>query len=52
MKEETVWLNQMQMSKLFKRDTAVISRHIKNIFKEEERTINEKLQKILQELYG
>ena len=32
--------------------TAVIAEGNKNIFKEEERTINEKLQKILQELYG
>ena len=33
---ETVWLTQMQMSKLFDRDKSVISRHITNIFKEEE----------------
>jgi len=35
MKDETVWLTQEQMSKLFGRDTGVISRHIKNIFEEE-----------------
>ena len=32
--------------------TAVVAEGNKNIFKEEERTINEKLQKILQEFYG
>jgi hypothetical protein len=32
--EETVWLNQTQMVKLFGRDQSVISRHIKNIFSE------------------
>lgn len=35
MKDETVWLTQEQMSKLFGRDVGVISRHIKNIFSEE-----------------
>ena len=35
MKDETVWLNQSQMAELFGRDIGVISRHIKNIFKEE-----------------
>ena len=38
MKDETVWLTLDQMSKLFERDKSVISRHIKNIFKEEELT--------------
>ena len=32
MKDETVWLTQEQMSKLFGRDIGVISRHIKNIY--------------------
>ena len=36
LKDETVWLNLEQMSELFKRDKSVISRHINNIFKEEE----------------
>ena len=36
MKDETVWLNLEQMTDLFKRDKSVISRHIKNIFLEEE----------------
>ena len=35
MKDETVWLTQAQMSKLFNRDIGVISRHIKNVFEEE-----------------
>ena len=34
--DETVWLTLDQMSELFGRDKSVISRHIKNIFKEEE----------------
>ena len=33
---DTVWLTQAQMVKLFDRDKSVISRHISNIFKEEE----------------
>lgn len=33
---ETVWLNLNQISSLFERDKSVISRHIGNIFKEEE----------------
>lgn len=36
LKDETVWLNLEQMTKLFKRDKSVISRHISNIFKEQE----------------
>ena len=33
--EDTVWLNLNQMSHLFGRDKSVISRHLKNIFKDE-----------------
>ena len=33
--DETVWLTQAQLVELFQRDVSVISRHIKNIFKEE-----------------
>ena len=36
MKDETVWLSLEQMSSLFDRDKSVISRHINNIFKENE----------------
>ena len=34
--EDTVWLNQRQLSELFDRDRTVISHHINNIFKEQE----------------
>ncbi|MBQ8846465.1 MAG: virulence protein RhuM/Fic/DOC family protein [Lachnospiraceae bacterium] len=33
---ETVWLSQAQMIELFDRDQSVVSRHINNVFKEEE----------------
>lgn len=33
---ETVWLSQRQMIELFERDQSVISKHIKNVFVEEE----------------
>ena len=33
MKDETVWLTQIQMAELFEKDRTVISRHINNIFK-------------------
>ncbi len=35
LKDETVWLNINQISKLFDRDKSDISRHIKNSLKEE-----------------
>ena len=34
--EDTVWLNQSQMIELFERNQSVISRHIKNVFEEDE----------------
>jgi len=34
--DETIWLNQKQLCELFGRDKSVISRHISNIFKEDE----------------
>jgi hypothetical protein len=34
--DETVWLTQAQMADLFQRDVSVISRHIRNVFKEGE----------------
>lgn len=34
--EDTVWLNQEQLGRLFDRDRTVVGRHIKNIFKEGE----------------
>ena len=33
---ETIWLNQKQLCELFGRDKSVVSRHIKNIFKDNE----------------
>ena len=36
LENETVWLSLEQMTRLFGRDKSVISRHIKNIFTEEE----------------
>jgi hypothetical protein len=36
LKEETVWLSQTQMSELFQKERSVISKHIKNIFEEDE----------------
>lgn len=34
--QDTVWLNLNQLADLFERDKSVISRHLKNIFREEE----------------
>lgn len=36
MKDETVWLTLDQLAQLFNRDKSVISRHIRNVFAEEE----------------
>lgn len=36
LQQETVWLTQAQITKLFNRDQSVISRHIKAVFKEGE----------------
>ncbi len=36
LENETVWLTQAQMSFLFERDRSVITKHVKNIFKEDE----------------
>ena len=46
MKDETVWVTQAQMAELFCRDVGVISRHIKNIFKENEIDEKSNLQKM------
>jgi len=46
MQNETVWLTQEQMIELFKRDQSVISRHIKNIFKEKELEGKSNMQKM------
>ena len=36
LENETVWLTQVQMAKLFDKDRTIIGRHIRNIYKEEE----------------
>ncbi len=36
MKDETVWLSQNQMAELFGKDRKTITRHIQNIYKDEE----------------
>ena len=36
LKEETVWLTQKQIGRLFERERSVITKHINNIFKEGE----------------
>ena len=41
MKDETVWLSLEQMAELFGRDRTVITRHINNIFKDNELVKNE-----------
>ena len=40
-KDETVWLTRDQMAKLFERDRTVITRHINNVFKDNELDKNE-----------
>ncbi len=45
-KKDTVWANLEQIATLFGRDKSVISRHIKNIFKEEELDRNSTVAKI------
>lgn len=46
MKDETVWLTQEQMSKLFNKDRTVITRHINNIFKDGELDEESNVQKM------
>lgn len=46
LENETVWLSQNQMAKLFQRDKSTISRHIKNIFEERELDKNSVVAKI------
>ena len=40
-KDETVWLTQKQMAELFGKDRRTITRHIQNIYKDEELSENE-----------
>jgi hypothetical protein len=44
--KETVWLNQDQLVLLFQRDQSVISRHIRNVFKEGELDEKSNMQKM------
>jgi len=46
LKEETVWLTQAQLVVLFGRDQSVISRHVRNIFKESELVRESNMQKM------
>ncbi len=45
LKDETVWLTQDQMAKLFQKSKSTINEHIKNIYKEGELTENETMTK-------
>lgn len=45
-KEDTVWLSQEQLTQLFNRDQSVISRHIRNVFKEGELDEKSNMQKM------
>jgi prophage maintenance system killer protein len=44
--KETVWLSQAQMVELFQRDQSVISRHLRNVFKEGELDEESNMQKM------
>jgi len=46
LERETVWLSQAQMVELFGRDQSVISRHVRNIFKEDELPEESNMQKM------
>ena len=46
LEQETVWLNQTQMIALFERDQSVISRHIRNVFKDGELERESNMQKM------
>ena len=46
LEKDTVWLNQAQLVDLFQRDQSVISRHIRNVFKEGELEEKSNMQKM------
>ena len=46
LENETVWLTQKQLSELFQRDKSVITRHIGNVFKENELKEESNVQKM------
>jgi len=45
-KQETIWLRQSEISKLFEKERSVITRHINKIFKDEEVDEKSNVQKI------
>lgn len=45
-KEESLWLNQAQITELFQRERTVITKHISNIFKEGELQVEGNVQKM------
>ena len=46
LRDETVWLTQARMVELFQRDQSVISRHVRNVFKEGELDRKSNMQKM------
>ncbi|WP_290652786.1 RhuM family protein [Idiomarina sp.] len=46
LENETVWLTQIQMVELFGRDQSVLSRHIRNVFKDGELSEKSNMQKM------
>jgi len=46
LEQDTVWLNQAQLVDLFQRDQSVLSRHIRNVFKEGELEEKSNMQKM------
>lgn len=46
LEKDTVWLSQAQMVELFERDQSVLSRHIRNVFKEGELAEQSNMQKM------
>ncbi|MGE4545689.1 MAG: RhuM family protein [Pedobacter sp.] len=46
LQQDTVWLNQAQLVDLFQRDQSVLSRHIRNVFKEGELEEKSNMQKM------
>jgi hypothetical protein len=46
LEQDTVWLTQAQMVELFERDQSVLSRHIRNVFREGELIEQSNMQKM------
>jgi len=45
-KDENIWLTQSQITNIFEKDQAVVSRHINNIFKKQELDQKSNMQKM------